>query len=65
MDQGNKLQAQWESLEFGTGGLLFWNLAGLGFLRRMQVVTHKKMTDAVLEIIHDGVTVGHMDLYQT
>ena len=50
-DQGNKLKslwAQWESLKIGASELLFRKLTGPGSLRMMQVVTPRKMIDAVL-----------------
>ena len=67
-DQGNELNlllAQWESPEDGTGGLLFRKLTGPESLKRMQVVICRKIVDAVLEMMHDSITAGHMGVRTT
>ena len=49
----------------GTVGELFRKLACQGSLRRMQVVIPRKMVNAVLEMMNDSVTAGHIGIRRT
>jgi hypothetical protein len=65
---GNELKslwAQWESLQVGPDGLLYRVLGGLAAKDRKQLVIPKSLTDVVLEMLHNGVTGGHMGVKRT
>ena len=51
--------------EKGTGRLLFRKLIRPRSLRRMQAVIPRKLSVAVLEMMHDNVTAGHMGIRKT
>ena len=68
LEKGSELKSLWaqcESLEVDAARLLFRKLTGPGCVRRRHVVIPRKITDAVLEMMHDSDTAGHMGIKRT
>ena len=66
--QGNEFKsywAQWESMVINEEGLLLRVLEGPGSARREQIVIPSRLTDIILEMMHDNVTAGHMGVRRT
>ena len=59
------LWAQWESLAVNQDGLLCRRLAGPAAAQRLQIVIPTSLVDAILEVLHDSITGGHMGTRRT
>ena len=57
--------AQWESLVINQDGLLCRKLSGPASSQRMQIVIPSSLIDAILEVLHDSITGGHMGTRRT
>ena len=67
IQHGNEVKSlwtQWESLVMQEG-LLIRQLDGPGLLRRRQIVVPKSLIEEILEVLHDGVTGGHLGVRRT